>query len=225
MTARRAWPPRPPLPEEVLPGLHHWTAFHPGVRQRVSSYFVEPAGALIDPMVPDDGVDWFASRVVRPQQVVLTSHRHWRDTDRFVAAFGCVVRCLLAGLELLGPDRHAEPFNDADEVAPGMTAIEIGKLTPDETALHVAAGEGAVAFGDALIRPAGGPLAFLPSQALGAHPDRVREGLRDAFRGILMRDFDALLFAHGEPLANGGKAALRRFVERPVGKPGYGDTA
>ena len=83
----------------------------------------------------------------------------------------------------------------------------------------------AIAFGDALTRPAGGPLALRPATELGAHPDRVRDGLRDSFRGLLLRDFDALLFAHGEPLPNNGDAALRRFLERPVGKPGYGDTA
>jgi hypothetical protein len=209
---------------EVVPGVHHWTALHEGVRRRVSSYYVEPAGALIDPMVPDDGLDWFEGRV-RPQQVLLTTHRHWRHTDRYVETFGCLVRCLLPALELLDDGRAAEPFNDADEVAPGVTAIEIDKIGPDETAFHVRAGEGAIAFGDALTRPAGGPLAFLPSQSLGNHPDRVREGLRDALRGLLLRDFDALLFAHGEPLPNEGKKVLRDFLALPVGKPGWGDTA
>jgi hypothetical protein len=211
-------------PDEVLPGVHHWTAFQPELKERVSSYYVEPAGALIDPMVPETGLEWIETLGVRPQQVVLTSHRHWRDADRFVEAFGCVVRFPLSSLELLEDGRTGEPFNRTDEVAPGVTAIEIGKLAPDETALHVAVGEGAIAFGDALLRPAGGPLAFPPARELGAHPDRVHDGLRDAFRGLLLRDFDALLFAHGEPLHRGGHAALRRFLERPVGKPEYGDT-
>jgi hypothetical protein len=52
----------------------------------------------------------------------------------------------------------------------------------------------------------------------------VRDGLRHSFRCLLLRDFDALLFAHGEPLPHDGDAALRRFLERPVGKPGYSDT-
>lgn len=211
-------------PEEILPGVHHWTALHPELKEPVSSHYVEPAGALIDPMVPETGLGWFETREVQPQQVILTSHRHWRETDRYVAAFGCVVRCPLEALRLLPAGRTGRPFNDADEVAPGVTAIEIGKIRPDETALHVALGEGAIVFGDALLRPAGGPFAFPPGSELGAHPDRVRDGLRDAFRGLLLRDFDALLFAHGEPLLNGGHAALRRFVELPVGKPGYGDT-
>jgi hypothetical protein len=217
----------PPLHEitETIPGVHHWTTLHPALKAPVSSYYVEPAGAVIDPMVPEVGLDWFDEREIRPQQVVLTSTRHWRETDRFVESFGCLVRCGHKGLGLLRAGRSAEPFNDADEIAPGVTAIEIGKIGPDETVLHIDAGEGAVVFGHALIRPAGGPLAFLPGEALGAHPDRVRDGLRDALRGVLTRSFDALLFAHGEPLPNGGDAALRRFVEKPVGKPGYGDTA
>jgi hypothetical protein len=209
--------------EEILPGVHHWTAFHDGLKERVSSSYVEPAGALIDPMVPEDGLDWFAGRDVAPQQVLLTGHEHWRESDRFAEAFGCVVRCLLPGAELLEDGRTATPFNDADEVAPGVTAIEIGKIAPDETAFHVDAGEGAIAFGHALVHPAGGALAFLPAPLLGAHPDRKRDGLRDSFRGLLLRDFDALLFAHGAPLHNGGAAALRRFLREPVGKPGYGD--
>ena len=36
------------MPDELLPGLYHWTAFHPGIGSRVSSYYVEPAGVVID---------------------------------------------------------------------------------------------------------------------------------------------------------------------------------
>jgi hypothetical protein len=49
----------------------------PRIGTRVSSYYVEPAGALIDPRVPDEGLDAFAGRA-RPQQVVLTSGLHAR---------------------------------------------------------------------------------------------------------------------------------------------------
>jgi hypothetical protein len=209
---------------EILPGVHHWTAFHEGIREPVSSYYVEPAGALVDPLVPDDGLEWFAGHV-KPQQVLLTSFDHWRHSDRFVKAFGCLVRLSHRGLMRLPRGWRAEPFNDADEVAPGVVAVEIDKLTPDETVFTVAAGPGALAFGRALMRPAGAALSLPPADERGTHPDRVAHGLRDAFRGLLTRDFDALLFAHGEPLVHGGKTALREFLERPVGEPWYGDTA
>jgi len=39
-------------------------------------------------------------------------------------------------------------------------------------------------------------------------------GFRAALRRLLDLDFDSLLFAHGEPLIGGGRAALREFVAR-----------
>jgi hypothetical protein len=54
---------------------------------------------------------------------------------------------------------------------------------------------------------------------------RKKKGLKSAFSGLLLRDFEALLFAHGEPLLEDGRAALRRFVEQPVEYPEYGPYA
>jgi hypothetical protein len=68
-------------------------------------------------------------------------------------------------------------------------------------------------------------LGFLADEDLGAHPVRKKQGLKDALRGLLLRDFDALLFAHGAPLLDDGKGALRQFVELPVEHPEYGPYA
>jgi hypothetical protein len=43
---------------EILPGIHHWTALHPRIRQPVSSYYVESAIG--------DGVTAFADGLTRP---------------------------------------------------------------------------------------------------------------------------------------------------------------
>ena len=43
-------------------------------------------------------------------------------------------------------------------------------------------------------------------------PEKTRQRLLDAYRGLLERDFDHLLFAHGEPLIGGGHAALKEFA-------------
>jgi hypothetical protein len=67
-----------------------------------------------------------------------------------------------------------------------------------------------------------GALGFFSDSLLGAHPDRVKEGLKQAFHGLLDRDFDHLLFAHGEPVIGGGKAALRDFATSPVGHEDFG---
>ena len=203
---------------EVIPGIWHWTTPHAPIGARVSSYYVEPAGIVVDPKVPEEGLDAVPGI---PQQVVLTTGLHDRDAQRFADAFDIPIRASSEAAERLGDALSVEPFGDGDEIAPGVTAIVIGKLCPDECALHIAVGDGAIAFADGLIRY-GEALAFVPDDLLGDHPDRVKAGLKQAFEGLLTREFDTLLFAHGEPLARGGKAALRDFVTSPVGHEDFG---
>lgn len=205
---------------ELIPGLHHWTTFHDGIRARVGSHYAEPAGALIDPRVPDEGLDAFAG-LQRPQQVVLTSGLHARHADRFAEAFGCRIRASPQALERLGGGLEADVYTDGDEVAPAITAIHVGAICPDEYALHVALGDGAIVFADGLIRY-GGAVGFVPDALMGDDPAAVKDGLRNALQGLLTRDFEHLLFAHGDPLVGGGKAALREFLQHPVGQEDYG---
>lgn len=195
--------------DELLPGIHHWTAYYDSIGERVHSYYVEAAGALIDPMVPDEGLDAFAG--MTPQQVLLTNRLHFRHSARFREAFGCVVRASEPGMHHLAR-RGVEPFRFGDEVAAGITAIEIGVLCPDETALHIALGDGAIAIADTIVHPHDGPLGFVSDPLLGDDPPTIKRGLRERLRELLTRDFDALLFAHGEPIARGAKPALRAFA-------------
>lgn len=118
--------------DEMLPGFWHWSTFRETIGIDVSSYWVEPAGIVIDPMVPPDaGLDWFEEREVRPQQVVLTIGLHWRDSSEFADRFGIGVRAPAAALErFAGTDREVERYEWGDEVAPGVTAVEIGASPP-----------------------------------------------------------------------------------------------
>jgi hypothetical protein len=201
---------RPPM-REVLPGINHWSAIHPRIRQPVSSYYLEEARLLIDPLVPREGLEWFADRP--PRQIVLTNRHHYRQSDRFVEAFGCVVRCSEPGLHEFEGKRAVEGFAFGEELAPGITAVEIDAICPDDTALHIAIGDGAIAFADGLVRP-GGALAFVPDLLMGDDPAVVKARVLDSLQGVLELPFDSLLFAHGDPLVRGGKRALRDFVSR-----------
>jgi hypothetical protein len=203
---------------EIFPGVFHWSTYHERIRTNVSSYYVQPAGIVIDPKIPEEGLD---SLPAPPQQIVLTSGHHHRDAARFAEQFGIPIRVSREAAERLGGTLEVEVFGHHDEIAPGVSAIHIGKLSDDEGALHIAVGDGAIAFADGLIRY-GGALGFVPDELIGDHPDRVKEGLKDAFRGLLTRDFDNLLFAHGDPLVGGGKEALRKFAESPVGHDDFG---
>jgi hypothetical protein len=146
---------------EVLPGVHHWTRVHPRIRAVVRSYYVEPAGVVIGPLIPREGLEWFEDRR-RPEQVVLTIRHHPRDGERFAEAFGCELRCHVDGLHEFADGPDVQGFHFGDELAPGVTALDVDAISPDETALHLDYGGGAISFGDGVTRPGGGPLRFVP---------------------------------------------------------------
>jgi hypothetical protein len=196
--------------QEVVPGVRHWTAFHEGIRSEVSSYYVEPARALIDPMLPPDGTEAFEGEAP-PERILLTNRHHYRHSDRFREAFDCPVLCHESGLHEFegGPD--VQGFSFGDELAPGIVALEVGVLCPEESALHIQSA-GAVAVADGVVHY-GGRLGFVPDGYLGEDPEAIKRGLRKSYRRIAQAEWDALLLAHGDPLASGGRAALREFAE------------
>jgi hypothetical protein len=197
---------------EILPGVFHWTTLHEPIGANVSSYFIEPAGIVIDPKIPDGGLESAFEGRAQPQQVVMTTGLHDRDARAVAGAFGIGVRLPREGLERLGGDFDGEPYHDGDEVAPGVRAIQIGVLCPDEYSLHITGVDGgALTVADGLTRY-GDELGFFSDSLLGDDPEAVKDGLRNRYRAQLERDFDALLFGHGEPIAHGAKAQLRRFL-------------
>jgi glyoxylase-like metal-dependent hydrolase (beta-lactamase superfamily II) len=195
--------------EEIRSGLWHWKAMHPKLEIEVSSYYVAGSGTLIDPMLPPEGVEWFREHG-GPRRVVLTNRHHYRQSDAFRNELGCPVLCHEAGLHEFEAGPEVEGFGFGDQVAPGIVALEVGAICPEETALHIELGDGLLSFADGLINH--GELGFVPDWLLGDDPDGVRRGLHDSLRALLDRDFDGLLFAHGDPLLGGGKRALEQFV-------------
>jgi hypothetical protein len=198
---------------EVLPGVYHWTAIHPRIKLPVDSYFIEFARIVLDPMAPREGLEWFERRE-RPTQVVLTNRHHLRHSARYAATFACPIRCSGPGLHEFEHGPSVEGFAFGEELAPGITAHQLGAICPDDAALHIrTAGSGALAFADGLTRPRGGRLRFVPGSLMGDDASTVRAGLRESLRRLLDLEFDHLLFAHGDPLIGGGKGALREFVD------------
>jgi hypothetical protein len=199
--------------EQILPGLWHWTAFRDTIGRDVHSYLHEPSGTVLDPMVPPGGFEALGER--RVERIVLTNRHHYRDADAYGERFGCAVLAHEAGLHDL--PEHVHGFAFGELLAPGVRALEVGVLTPEETAIHLNAGEGALAFADCVIRGPHGELGFVPDWLLGDDPQAVKEGLRRAFSRLAgANQFEALLMAHGEPLRHGGRSALLTFAEAPT---------
>jgi len=196
---------------EVLPGVLHWTTHHEGIGTLVHSHFAVESAALIDPRVPDGGIEevaWYG----RPERILLSNRHHLRHSERFAAEFGCPISCHEAGLWEFDDGPDVRSFRFGEEVAPGITALEMGALTPEDTVFRLQAGPGALLFADGLSRGRDGALAFVPDALMGEDREGVKRGLRESLRRLLDEEFDALLFAHGEPMAEGGHEALRGFV-------------
>ena len=202
--------------DEPLPGLWHWTAVHPNLGIPVHCHYLPAAGAVFDPLLPDEGLEFFEQHGP-PERVVLSNRHHLRHAARLADAFGCELLCNRAGLhEFEDGGPSVRGFAPGDELAPGVEARELGVICPDDTAIHLAVGPGALLFADAVIRAGRGEdggLTFVPDRYIGDDPEGVKRGVREAC-GRLARaeDFDALLFAHGHPLVSGGRAALRAFA-------------
>jgi hypothetical protein len=207
--------------QEIASGIRHWTTFRDTIGMQVSSYWIEPAGVLIDPMVPDEGLELFERADVGPQQVVLTTGLHTRHAQRLSEALSIPIRAPREAADRLGDSLTFEPYTDHEEIAPGVRAIHIGVLCPDEYALHISAGEGAIAFADG-VHHYGDALGFFSDGLLGDDPEAVKRGLKEQLHALLERDFAHLLFAHGDPIVGDGKSVLRDFVSSPAGHESFG---
>jgi glyoxylase-like metal-dependent hydrolase (beta-lactamase superfamily II) len=195
---------------EILPGIYHWTAMHPKIGFPVSSYFVTESGTVLDPMVPDDGLDWFADdRGV--QAIALTNRHHDREAGAYSAHFGIGA--------VLVPESGLQEFDDkpldvrgyapGEEIIPGILAHEVGAICPDDMALEIRSA-GALAMADGLVHFDDG-VRFVRDSYMD-DPEQTKRGLTQSLERLLDVDFDTLLFAHGMPIVGDGKRTLREFL-------------
>ncbi len=196
--------------QEIAPGLWHWTARNERIRADVSSYYLERERVAIDAMVPPDVLEWLREHGP-PEHVLLSNRHHDRSAWELQAAFGCTVHCIRNGLYELEGRGPVEAFDFGDELPGGVTVHEVDAICPDETALHIPAHR-ALACADGVVRRGDDELGFVPDFLMD-EPERTKEGLRAAYRGLLERDFDHLLLAHGAPVVGGAKDALRAFLQ------------
>jgi hypothetical protein len=196
---------------ESLPQLLIWDAFHEGIGRVVHSAFDLRSGTLVDPMEPEEGLDAVGA-LARPQRIVLTNRHHHRHSARFAERFGCTVFCHEAGLEHFDAENSVHGFTFDEQLTEGVRALELASICAEETTLLLDVAEGVLCFGDGVTRDEDGSLAFMPDELLGEQPDRIRTGLSRNLERMFDEDFDALLFAHAEPVLVGGRALLSDFL-------------
>ena len=197
---------------EILPGVWHWTTVHERHGIEISSYLLGTEGVVIDPRVPDEGLDAVAE-VAEPASAVLTNRHHYRHAGRFAERFGTRVLVNRLGAQEFTAGEPVEFFDAGDPLPGGVRSVPVGALCADETALHIPAHR-AVAVADGLVRwQPEGPLGFVPDMLM-YDPERTKQGLVDAYRRVLELDWDTLLLAHGRPLVGEeGRREMTRVVE------------
>lgn len=200
--------------QEILPGIFHWTRAHPKIGIHVSSYYLEPERALIDPLIPEEGLELFADRP--PANIYLSIRHHYRHCAEFAERFGCEVWCVEQGMHEFTHGEIVRSFEFGDTLPGNVRAVEIGSICRDEGALYIEREDGCVVLADGCVKLEDGPLQFVPDSLLGDDPEGVKEGLRTAYRRLLDDySFRHVLLSHGGPLIAEGREQLAEFARVP----------
>ena len=196
-------------PREILPGLTHWSVgWH---RYSLESYAIEqPSGCvLIDPSdYPPHCIGAIERHGV--SHILITNHFHERASAMLRGRFGAEVWAPegdVGELESVTPD-HV--YGADTELPAGLQAIALGTITPGEHAFLWPENRGVLIVGDAL-----GTTSYWTHNEgqVGAHP-RARPP--HALLGLLELPFTSLAVAHGEPILDVAKEALRRYLNEAL---------
>ena len=193
---------------ELLGGLFHWYAIHPNHGGQVSCHFLAGSGTACDPLLPDEGLDWFEQH--KPQRIVLSTRHHLRHSEQIAARFGCPILAHEDGLHEFEGGAPVQGFAFGDRLAADVTALTMNAISPDDTVLHIEVADGALLFADSVINH--GQIGFVSDRLIGDDPEGVKRKVRERCAALLEERFDHLLFAHGDPIVGGGKQALREFA-------------
>ena len=191
--------------DQIAPGIQHWKAVHPNLGAEVSSYWLPDLNLLLDPIAVPEEVEGV-------EHILLSCRHHTRDSLDAAERFGAVIQAPRTGMHEYGDDTPIQPY-DFDEplLGSGVTAHQVGGLSPDETALHIPSAN-ALSIADGAVRY-GEDLQFVPD-GLMDDPEKDKADLKRGFGELAEQlDFDVLLLAHGRPYPSGGREALRRFAE------------
>jgi glyoxylase-like metal-dependent hydrolase (beta-lactamase superfamily II) len=199
--------------EEIIGGVFHWTAVHPNTGSEAGCHFVADSKTAIDPLLPDEGIEWFDGRGV--ERIVLSTRHHLRHAPEIAERFDCPILCHESGLDEFEDGPAVEGFAFGDRLANDVVALEMDSISPDDTVLRIEQSGGALLFADSLVNR--GSLGFVSDGLIGEDPEAVKAKIRERCKALLDERFEHLLFAHGDPLVGGGRPALQAFVN---GRPG-----
>jgi glyoxylase-like metal-dependent hydrolase (beta-lactamase superfamily II) len=188
--------------QKVASGLWRWTGRHPkwkpsdagpdGWGEEVGCvyYHAPDAVVLVDPLAPPEDEERFwaaldrdVERAGKPVRILLTVSWHGRSAEGVAKRYGAATDGPLPA----GVEAHAAPA---------------GEETVYRLPEH-----GALVFGDVVLGADGG-VRLCPESWLEGTLDQLRNELRP----LLELPVERLLVSHGEPVLEGGHAALARAL-------------
>ena len=191
-------------------GLFCWSAYDPANKVDLSGSALRVDGKLIlvDPTPLEPAALDALTAGATPAGIVLTNANHARAAGAFQRRYGAPVWMAAEAAAAAGltPD-EVIPAAGGSIVDGRLEAIPLPGAAAGEMALHSPQVGGALIVGDALIH--------LPTHGFGVLPDKYcidPRALRRSLAGLLAWPFDALLFAHGEPILHGARKRLAALL-------------
>src|SRR5688500_6618758 len=110
---------------EIVPGVLHWSTRHPDTGVDVDSHLLAgPATAPARLWPAGEALDWLGHPVEQVVVTICLPTRRIRD-------FGAVIRAPRPGLHRWeGRGIDAVPYDDGDELSPGVRAHVLGAIAP-----------------------------------------------------------------------------------------------
>lgn len=184
-------------------GVYTWGYFHPEKKYNFNGFVLcaKERCVVVDPppMSDDDGA-YFNAMGLQPELVVITNRNHLRDRAAWKLPWALHEKELSQVEEK--PDRV---LREGDLVGPELEVVHLPGKSPGEIGLYWRA-RATLVLGDALIAPQG-RLKLIPEAKLD-DPALLKRSLKK----LEPLEFETLLVADGDPILNGGKAAVTAFL-------------
>lgn len=216
MLIRDAWAGSLAAVQQILPGVWHWTAPHPNLRDfAVSSYWLDEVRILVDPLIGPSERDWFSGLGLTPDAIVLTNHHHYRSSAELSDRYGAAIHAPQASVHLYRGGERVTGYGAGDELAAGLVAVDLGARSANDCGLYFERAR-ALWPADTIVRapddPAD-PIGWV-IDAFFEDPAASKSELLTVFTRILSdTDFEHLMPAHGLPLIGNGRAELEKLVQ------------
>ena len=198
---------------ELATGLWRWTGWHEEWREDVGCvyYATNEEVCLIDPLVPPEdrarfwaALDRDVARVAGPVHVLITVFFHARSARELIERYGARLwassRAKAAVERRAGP--VSDPFRPGDALPAGVEALASGR---GGEVIYWLPEQRTLVPGDVILGADGG-VRLCPRSWLPAGIDHA--ALRRSLEPLLALDVERVLVSHGQPVLEGGRAAL-----------------